>query len=314
MEEVIGHSVGDQRALDESPVPRPELAMRTFSSFIGQVLDDALYHADPHPGNLLIDGAGSIWLLDFGAVGRLDARTLEGLRGIALGFATNDAGVLARAARDLAGEDGLVDLRALEADMGTTLAQLDEIGGIDPRLMGQVLDVMQRHELRPPPSMTLLARALLTLEGTLKIVSPDFSIAVASQQVIMEEHQDFFGTPQEILKREALRSLPPLRTLPEHAETLANQLRSGRLTLRTEQFAGGDRNVVQGWVDHLVIAGIGGFSAVASALLLFAAASTEEDSVQTALWIVGFAGLTFATVLLMRGAARALRRQSARIE
>ena len=81
MEEVIGHSVGDERALEESPVPRPELARRMLSSFIGQVLDDALYHADPHPGNVMIDAAGSIWLLDFGAVGRLDGRSLEGLRG-----------------------------------------------------------------------------------------------------------------------------------------------------------------------------------------------------------------------------------------
>ena len=45
-----------------------------LSSYIGQILDDGLFHADPHPGNMLIDAEGTIWLLDFGSVGRLDAR------------------------------------------------------------------------------------------------------------------------------------------------------------------------------------------------------------------------------------------------
>ena len=134
MEEVIGRSIGDERALEESPVPRPELARRMLSSFIGQVLDDALYHADPHPGNVMIDAAGSIWLLDFGAVGRLDGRSLEGLRGIALGVATRDSNTLARAVRHLAGEDSVVDLRSLEDDLATTLTELEEGGGIDPQL------------------------------------------------------------------------------------------------------------------------------------------------------------------------------------
>jgi ubiquinone biosynthesis protein len=129
----------------------------------------------------------------------------------------------------------------LEADLATQLAQLDAAGGgIDPRMIGQVLDVMRRHAMRPPTSITLLARALLTLEGTLRIVDPTFSLQDTSRQLITDEHQDAFGTPQEILQREALHSLPALRTLPEHAETLANQLRSGRLTVRPS--AGRDRH------------------------------------------------------------------------
>ena len=85
MEEVVGRSIADSAAIESSPVPRPELARRVLSSFLAQVLDDGLFHADPHPGNLLIDEAGTIWMLDFGSVGRLDTRALDGLRGIAFG-------------------------------------------------------------------------------------------------------------------------------------------------------------------------------------------------------------------------------------
>jgi ubiquinone biosynthesis protein len=181
-------------------------------------------------------------------------------------------------------------------------------------MIGEVLEVMRRHEMRPPTSITLLARALLTLEGTLRIIDPAFSIQATSKQLLLEGHRDALGTPEEILQREVLRSLPALRTLPEHAETLANQLRSGRMTVRTERYAGRDRGVVEAWVDRVVIAVIGASGAIASALLLFAAAATDDDGTQTALSILGYAGLTCASVLLMREAARALRRQLGRID
>jgi ubiquinone biosynthesis protein len=313
MEEVVGRSVADQEALDASPVPRPELARRLLASFLGQVLDEGVFHADPHPGNLLIDAEGTIWLLDFGAVGRLDARAHDGLRGIALGIAINDAGVLARAARDMAGDPAVADLRALEGDLANQLSQLDA-GGIDPRLIADVLDVMRHHGMRPPRSITLLARALLTLEGTLRIIDPGFSIQRASKDLIAAEHADAFGTPEELMKREALHALPTLRTLPEHAETLANQLRAGRLTVRTERYAGRDREIVDSWVDRLALTAVGGFGAVASAVLLFAASATDDEDMQIALYILGFSGLVWATILLMRVAARALRRQLARTD
>ncbi len=314
MEEAVARPIDDPAVLEASPVAPAELARRLLTSFLGQVLDDGLFHADPHPGNLLLDAEGTIWLLDFGSVGRLDARALDGLRGIALGVATSEPGLLARAARTLAGEDGFVDLRALETDMSVQLGALDEPGGLDPRVILEVLAVMQRHGMRPPSSITLLARALLTLEGTLRGIDPSISLVKTSRQVVMTDHQDAFGTPQEVLEREALRALPALRTLPEHAETLANQLRSGRLTVRTERFAGADRDAVDTWVDRLVIALVAGMSVIGSAVVLFAAAMTDGTDIRTALWILGFAGLTFSTTLAMRGVARALRRNLGRID
>ena len=65
-----------------------------------------------------------------------------------------------------------------------------------------------------------------------------------SRQIVSTDHREAFGTPEELLKREAIRALPSLRTLPDHAETLANQLRSGRMTVRTEHFSGGDYKAV----------------------------------------------------------------------
>jgi ubiquinone biosynthesis protein len=313
MEEVEAKTIADEKAVETCPVARHDLAMNVLSSFIGQVLDDGFFHADPHPGNLLVDPEGTIWLLDFGSVGRLDSNALNGLRGIAIGIATNDAGVLARAARDLATSTKVVDLRALESELAAPLAELDESGGVSPEMIAHVLSVMTHHEMRPPASVTLLGRALVTLEGTLRVLEPDFSMADASKDLV-RQHRGAFGSPREILQREMLRVLPALRTLPEHAEAIASQLRGGSLTVRSERFAGGDREVVDRWVDRAVLAGIGGFAGIASALLLVAAAATDNNKVQTALWILGFTGMTLAAILLLRGAARALRRHATRLD
>jgi ubiquinone biosynthesis protein len=167
--------------------------------------------------------------------------------------------------------------------------------------------------MRPPPSMALLARALLTLEGTLSIIAPAFSVRGASAQIVRVDHTAEIGTPEEILQHEALRALPSLRTLPEHAEAISEQLRSGRLTVRAERYAGGDRVVVESLVDRLVLAIVGAGGTAASALILLAASGAEEGTEANVLWILGFAGLTAGSVLMMRAAARALRRQAGRI-
>ena len=106
--------------------------------------------------------------------------------------------------------------------------------------------------------MLLLGRTMLTLEGTLRVIDPEFSLAQSAGALMRERSDETIGDPQEIMQRELLHALPALRALPEHAETLAGQLRAGRLTVRTEHYAGGDRDVVNRWVDRVLVAAAGG--------------------------------------------------------
>jgi ubiquinone biosynthesis protein len=210
------------------------------------------------------------------------------------------------------GDDGAVDLRTLEADLGALLADFGAGGGFDPAIIRAVLGVMDRHGLQPPASITLLGRALVTLEGTLRILDAQFDLASQGGDLLASEHREDLGTPEEMLQRELIRALPSLRTLPDHAEALADQLRAGRLTIRTEHYAGDDRQVVDEWVDRALVTVMGVFGALASAVLLLAGslagARAGDEGVRDALWAMGFSGTAFATVLIMRMAARTLRR------
>jgi ubiquinone biosynthesis protein len=309
MDEVVGKSVSDAAAVDAAPVERQELSRRLLASFLAQILRDGYYHADPHPGNLFIDADGVLWLLDLGAVGRIDPVTREALQGLAIGFTLRDGAVLARAVRHLVGDDQ-IDMRQLERDLTMLLGEVEE-GGLSPAAMAGVIEVMEQHGIRPPRSMLLLTRTLITLEGTLRTIDPTFELAPEAQKLVSSEYDAVAGSREELVQRELVRALPALRTLPEHAEALATQWRSGRLTLRTERYAGRDRWVLDAWVNHLLVMLVGAAGAITSGLLLVGGSLAPVKAVRDALWILGFSGLTFAAVLLMRAAAQALHSETA---
>jgi ubiquinone biosynthesis protein len=311
MEEIDGTTVADRAAVAESGVSPPVLARRLLLSFLDQVLRDGTYHADPHPGNVFIDRHGVLWLLDFGAVGHLDPLMLEALQQMAMGLELHDPVVLARAVRQASGRDEAVDSRALEADIGILLSEGIASGSFDPATMTQLLEVMQRHGLQPPRALTVLSRALLTLEGTLRTIDPELVLGQEARELLPQLADRQEGLVHEQLQKELFRALPALRTLPSHTEAIASQLRAGRLTTRTERYAGADRAVVDTWVDRIMFAAVGAIGLLSSALLLVAAAASPQEGIRDTLQAVGFFGLVIASVMQMRTIAQVLRRAGA---
>jgi ubiquinone biosynthesis protein len=312
MQEIVGVTVADHAAVEAAPVAAKVLAERLLESFLDQVLRDGLYHADPHPGNVFVDAGGTLWFLDFGAVGRLSPVVLESMQEMAIGFQLNDPVVLARASQRLAGGDESADSRALEADIGIVLSEGLASGSFDPQAMSQMLDIMGRHGLEVPSAMTVLSRALLTLEGTLRTIEPSFNIASEATALLPGLSDEQHELMQQQLEKEFVRALPSLRTLPGHIEGIAAQLRGGRLNMRLERYAGADRRVLDGWVDRVTFAAIGLFGLMASALLLVAAALTRpsDEDLEGTLVLLGFFGLTVSAVILMRTVAQLLRRDT----
>jgi ubiquinone biosynthesis protein len=307
MEQAAGRPIDEPGAVADSGAPPHLLASALLASFLQQVLVSGAFHADPHPGNLMVDRWGRLWLLDFGAVGLIDPVTRQALQDMAIGMSANDPTVVARAVRHLAGADATTDLASLESDIGMLMVETS--GGFDPTLIHQVLAVMTRHGLRVPRAMTSLSRALLTLDGTLRLIDPTFELATeatAAAEALWPAEQEMAG---DLLNQELRRSLPILRTLPEQIDEVATQLRSGRLSVRVERFAGGDSRVVSGWIDRVLIALFGCMGLMASGLILVAAELAPSHDVRLSLQAIGFIGLVFGSILFMRSVAQVLRRE-----
>lgn len=309
MQEVDGEPVSDHEALDAVGVSRQDLADRLLKSFLDQVLQDGVYHADPHPGNILIDADGTLWFIDYGAVGHLDPITIEALQQMAIGFTIRDPGMLARAVRRMAGGGAEnLDIPSLEFDMGQVLAQIDG-AGFGPAAISEVVHVLRRHNVKVPTALTVLGRSAVTMEGTLRVISPGYSMSNEAQRLVSADPPA--GGVRGIAKNEVLRALPALRPMPQLTEDIALQLRSGRLGIQIDRFAGSDRPVVDAWLDRLLWAGIGMVGLIGSALLLIAGALTPVDELSgTYLRVIGFVGLIASSAMQMRTVARVLQRRN----
>jgi len=309
MDEVAGMSVSDQSAVDACGVPRVELAKHLMDSFLSQILADGVYHADPHPGNVMVDSTGTLWFIDFGAVGWIDPVTLEGLQQMALGFTLRDPSVLARAVRRVAGQAGEnIDISSLEFDLGVVLTTLQG-GGFDPAAISEIIRVLDRHGVGAPPSLTILARAILTLDGTLRVLDPDFRMGPAAQERMGEivAHQEL--DPRDQLTRELVRALPILRSMPQVGEDLALQARNGRLTLRIDRYSGPDGHRVEHWINRILFTTVGVIGLLGSGLVLIAGGLSGNDTVANPLRIIGFVGLFLSAAMMMRVVAQILARR-----
>lgn len=306
MEEVQGRPVSDAASVDRTGVSRSVLAERLMDSFLQQVLTDGVYHADPHPGNILIDEQGVLWFIDFGAVGLIDPVTLEGLQQMALGFATRDPALLARAVRRIAGREGEgIDIASLEFDIGVVLTDVQG-GGFDPRAVSEIIRVLNRHGVSAPAALTVLGRAVLTMDGTLRTIDRDFRMGPAAQRRMGAIVESTGGNPRDVLAREVVRNLPVLRSLPQISEDIALQARAGRLSLRINRFDGPDGLRMERWIRYVLFTAVGIFGLISSALILMAAGLAGNETVANPLRIIGFTSLFLSAVMVMRVIAKIL--------
>jgi ubiquinone biosynthesis protein len=307
MQEVLGKAVSDQAAIDACGVERSELADRLLKSFLDQILGSGVYHADPHPGNVLLDSSGTLWLIDFGAVGHIDPITLEALQQMAIGFTLRDPGMLARAVRRMAGGQVELDIPSLEYDMGQVLTQVED-GGFGPAAIGEVVHVLQRHSVRVPRALTVLGRAAVTMESTLREMKPGYSMSAEAPRLV--KTTPTLDESEAAVTKEFLRAIPSLRPLPQLLEDIAVQMRSGDLGIRVERFSGKDRVAVDRWLDRVLWTSLAIAGLLGSALILLASAVTSDADVALYLRWIGFLGLVVSTAMQMRVVARVLHRRS----
>ncbi|HEY5878039.1 MAG TPA: hypothetical protein VIU11_03960 [Nakamurella sp.] len=218
--------------------------------------------------------------------------------------------LIARGLRSMSGSAGeSMDSQALESELSLLLSEQMHAGGFDPRSLQQTIGVMRTHELPVPSTLTLLARALLTLEGTRRVIDPRMDLAVAASTQLGATVNAQTAEPREIAQKELLRNLPSFRALPGLTEDIALQLRAGRVRLHVEAFTGQSRQHVTGWIDQVLFAVVAAVGLLTSALMLVGVAVSESDRETSALTAVGYIGLVLSSVMLMRVVAQILRRE-----
>ncbi len=193
MEAIDGIRIDQVEALTAEKYDMEEISRKLCLNYMKQVLDDGFFHADPHPGNLLIRDGQIIWI-DLGMMGRLSPRDQKLFQKGLSAAVSGDIGALTDMVLTISHHTTPVKRDALYADVDTLVSQylqLD-IGAMNlSDLMQQVMEVAGKHGLALPPGLSLLARGVSTLEGLLADISPDVNLMeVLSQRFARDALKD----------------------------------------------------------------------------------------------------------------------------
>lgn len=214
----------------EAGFDRALLARRGAHAVLKMIVQDGLYHADPHPGNVYYLSGNRIAFIDFGMVGRLTERRREELLGLLLGLVERDARAVADVLLDWAQAGHRADLAQLEREIETFVDQYHGVPLAQLRLGQMLADataILREHQLGLPADLALLVKAFITLEGLGRGLDPNFHMAAEATPLLRQVLRSRY-TPR-MLARRALGTLRRALGVAEHLpEDLAQILRNAR--------------------------------------------------------------------------------------
>ncbi len=294
-----------------SPQRRRELARQLLDSVLEQVLDNGVFHADLHAGNILYDEASdSVTLLDFGSVGRLDRGSRTSLGLLLLAVDRQDAVASAQALIDLLDAPAVLDARTLERELGQLIMR-HSAGGDVESLVVDLMRLVLRHGLRVPPSIAASFRCLGALDGTLKLLSPDLDmVAVARERGSALLSRDLGpGGVRSAVEDQLVGLLPMLQRLPRQVSSIIEDVEQGRFTVTVRALQGaGERKFLTGLVQQLVLSVLAATTALAGTALALAGRGPMMTDVVPLSTFCGMLLLLFAVVLGCRVAVLVFRR------
>jgi ubiquinone biosynthesis protein len=183
MEYLQGEPIRTARALPTEQ--RKVLASLILRNFLKQIFVDNFFHADPHPGNILLLRDGVIGYLDFGTMGRVDRASRRGMQQLFDAMIAGDADEAARAVLKLGGTNPFaVDQEALQLDL-ERLIQLYRVqdGG---RWTDQIIETARRYSIRLPKSVIPLTKGLVLVESLALELDPEVNLMQEIEAIVGE--------------------------------------------------------------------------------------------------------------------------------
>jgi ubiquinone biosynthesis protein len=156
-----------------------EVARRGANMYLKMIFSIGFFHADPHPGNLLVLDHNVVGVMDFGMVGRIDERLLEDVEELFLSVTSLDAEHLTSVITRVGAVPVEFDRSSLAVDLADYIAHYgsQSLESLDlSASLNELLDLIHRYRIGLPAKMAMLLKLLVTLEGTSKLLSPKFSL------------------------------------------------------------------------------------------------------------------------------------------
>ncbi len=201
---IDGIKLTDRDALEKTGLDRQKLSRTIVLSFLKQAIEHGFFHADLHQGNLFVDEAGRLGVVDFGIMGRLEYLGRTYLAEILYGLLTRN---YARVAA-IHFEAGYVPAHHTAAEFATALRAVGEpirglaIKDISPgRLLEQLFAVTRQFDMQTQPHLLLLQKSLVMVEGLAAHIDPDANMWEIAEPYLRSWIRDELGPEVQLADR-----------------------------------------------------------------------------------------------------------------
>lgn len=219
------------------------IAKNAVQIVVKMIFEHGFFHADPHPGNILILGAADapvIGLVDLGLVGRLSPRFRDRLVDLIIAIGLRDSRVIADAIYALGRPTKKIDRGAYEAEVARLADKYlgRRIGDVDfSDLLRDLASNAVKYGIEPPPELLMAGKALMTVEGIARQIYPGLDV-VEEIRPYLKEIVGYRYSPERItsdLVHVATRFASSMSEFPARIEDILEDLRQGRLSLEIRQ-------------------------------------------------------------------------------
>ncbi|HIY71241.1 MAG TPA: ubiquinone biosynthesis protein UbiB [Candidatus Luteimonas excrementigallinarum] len=305
----------DLAAVDALGLDRHELARRGAGIVLKMVLEDGLFHADPHPGNIFYLDDGRIGVIDFGMVGRVGERRRQQVAQLLYGMVSQDSESVADIMLEWGDGDGDVEEGRLQTDVDAFVDQYRGVPLKELRMGAMLLDVaslLRRNKLSLPPDLALMIKAFLTLEGLGRQLDPDFDMAAEAQPYLERALLQRYS-PAALARRgrrTVSGAMDLVGTLPRDLRRLLQAARRGRLRAQIEVTSLKDFGVqVNSAANRLTVGVITAALIVGSSIVMNSVAGGGSNRALMAMGVLGFVGAALSGVWIVLSIWRSGRRR-----
>jgi ubiquinone biosynthesis protein len=216
---------------------RKNLATTLIKSFFNQMFIDGVFHADPHPGNIIITDNNKIGLIDCGLLGVIDEETKDRLAFIAFGIMRNDYQLVANEYLKLGFDEDIVNIKRFKRDISSIIERWTKLPlkHIDlPTIFNEINAITRTHNLKLPSDLLLLIKTINTIEALSRKIYPDLEIIDITEEPIKKLLKSRIN--KDILLNKTIRLLTDVlfivENLPTNISRLINKLLMGRIRLK----------------------------------------------------------------------------------
>ncbi len=239
MEYIDGIKVSNIDTILKSDSDPKVIGSRSADLIIKQIFEHGFFHADPHPGNILILNNNTICFLDFGMMGICPPKHKEYLSSIIVGFVKKDASIITKALMKFTYTDKIKEIDQLEYQISELIEQYSYIPLKDLDMgdcLNKLIKLILEYKLKMPPDIYLLLKALITIEGVGRKLDPDFN-AVKHVEPFAKKLLKERMSPIKLLKDIHLSLIEfaiLLRDFPSEIREIITKIKHGELNVKFE--------------------------------------------------------------------------------